>query len=226
MSLAFSDDKARSGRSICRATRDDIDALLDICLASFPESLRWQSPQSLGRKWWDSALTSSSSESWICVENGEIAGFCVLITDEDEEAKVGRQRNGSFLDKLFAVVTHPRLTFFKMQKKIKAVITIASNHSKPGATHSRIESPTWLGLMAVAPHRRGRSLAKHMLRFCEGRTFELNRHVMKLRVDPENKPARGLYERAGFVCTSQTFTNCIYTKVLSHRTRQRRADKS
>ena len=65
LSVAFSDDKARSGRSICRATRDDIDALLDICLASFPESLRWQSPESLGRKWWDATLASSSSESWV-----------------------------------------------------------------------------------------------------------------------------------------------------------------
>lgn len=224
--MAFSDDKARSSRSIYRATSDDIDALLDICLASFPDSLRWQSPQSLGRKWWDATLASSYSESWVCLENGEIAGFCVLITDEDEEAKDSRQRNGSFFDKLFAVVTHPKLTFFKIQKKIGAVMATASNHSKPKAAHSCIEKRTWLGLIAVAPHRRGRSLAKHMLRFCEGRTSELNRHVMKLRVDQDNKSARSLYERVGFVCTSQKSIDCIYTRVVSLQDKQNSSGQS
>lgn len=219
-SLMIFGDGANLNRLIRRATQYDMDALLDICHNSFPDSLRWQSPRSLGRKWWDATLTSRSSETWVCLKNGEMAGFCVLITDEDEEAKDSRQRNGSFLDKLFSVVTHPKLAFFKIWKKIKAAIAIASNHSKPKAAHSRIdENPVWLGLIAVSPRIRGQGLAKQMLYFCGDRTFQLNRHVMKLRVDPENKPARSLYERAGFVCTSQTFTDCIYTKAWSSRTR-------
>ena len=210
-------DGANSNRLIRRATQYDVDVLLDICHNSFPDSLRWQSPRFLGKKWWVAVLASSSSETWVCLQGGEIAGFCVLITDEDEEAKAGRQRNGSFFDKLFAVVTHPKLTFFKIQKKISAVMATASSHSKPKAAHSRIEKRTWLGLIAVAPHRRGRSLAKRMLRFCEGRTSELNRHVMNLRVDQDNKPARSLYERTGFVCTSQKSIDCIYTRVVSQQ---------
>jgi len=204
-----------------------MEALLYICRECFPDSLRWQSPRSLGRKWWDATLTSSSSETWVCLKNGEIAGFCVLITDEDEEVKVGQQRNGSFFDRLFAVATHPKLAFFKIQKKIKAVMATAGNHSEPKATHSRIdENPVWLGLIAVSLSMRGKGLAKQMLYFCGDRAFQLNRHVIKLRVDPDNKPARSLYERTGFVCTSQTSVDCIYTKVLGSQTMQPYADKS
>lgn len=220
-------DGTNLNRLIRRATQYDMDALLEICHNSFPDSLRWQSPQSLGRKWWDATLTSSSSETWVCLKNGEIAGFCVLITDEDEEVKVGRQRNGSFFDRLFAVVTHPKLTFFRIQKKIGVVMATAGNHSEPKAAHSRIdENPVWLGLITVSPRMRGQGLAKQMLRFCGDRTLQLHRQAIKLRVDQDNKPARSLYERTGFVCTSQTPADCIYTKVWSRRTKQRREDKS
>lgn len=219
-------DESSSNKLIRRATQSDVDALLNICRKSFPKSLRWQSPRSLGRKWWDIVLALSSSETWVCSENREITGFCVLITDEDEEAKSGGQRNGSFFDRLFAVVTHPKLSFFKLQKKVRAIMSAVSNHSKPKVAHSRTENPIWLGLIAVTPHKRGTALAKHMLCFGENRASQLNRHVIKLRVDPDNKPAQSLYERVGFVCTSQTSVDCIYTKVLGCQTTQPCVDKS
>jgi len=225
------EDNSNSSHIIRRANQGDIEALLHICRESFSDSLRWQSPRSLGKKWWDATLTSSSSETWVCLKNGEIAGFCVLITDEDEEVKVSRQRNGSFFDRLFAVVTHPKLTFFRIQfrvqKKIGVVMATAGNHSKPKAAYSCIdENPVWLGLIAVSPRMRSQGLAKQMLYFCGDRTFQLNRHVIKLRVDSDNMPSRSLYEQVGFVCTSQKFIDCIYTGVVSQQDKQNGSGQS
>jgi len=218
---------ASSNKLIRRANQSDMEALLYICRESFSDSLRWQSPRSLGRKWWDATLTSSSSETWVCLKNGEIAGFSVLIIDENEDVKISRQRNGSFIDRFFAVVTHPKLTFFRIQKKIGVLMAIAENQSVPKVAHSRIdENPVWLGLIAVSPCMRGQGLAKQMLYFCADRTFQLSRHVIKLRVDSDNIPGRSLYERVGFICTSQKFIDCIYTRVVSQQDQQNSSGQS
>jgi len=217
----ISKDNSNSTPIIRRANQGDIQALLDICGESFPDSLRWQSPRTLGRKWWDATLTSSSNETWVCIKNGEIAGFCVLVTDQNEAVTGGRAHNGSFFERLYAVLAHPKLAFFRIQKKIRGVVATAGNHSKSSPTHSRIDdNPVWLGLIAVSPGTRGQGLAKEMLCFCGDRTFQLDRHAIKLRVDSDNMPARSLYERVGFVCTSQKSIDRIYTRVVTQQDKE------
>ncbi|MHC4742633.1 MAG: GNAT family N-acetyltransferase [Planctomycetota bacterium] len=197
---------------IRRACQDDMHTLLYICRETFPESLRWQSPRFLGRKWWDGTLRSGLSETWILLKNGEAAGFCVLTTDLKEDLQGLRSRGVSPVDKLLAVLTHPKVAFFRIVKRIRSAITVSRSNLKSVFAHTRADdNPVWLDLIGVVPRRRGQGIAKQMLRFCSSRISQLQRGVLKLRVDSDNLPARRLYERVGFVCTSQKGADCVYT---------------
>ena len=78
---------SKRGFEIQRAGLSDIGELVKICRISFPMSPRWQGPDSLGRKWWQTALNAEEVESWVLSDSNAIAAFCAIIINEDRWAE-------------------------------------------------------------------------------------------------------------------------------------------
>jgi GNAT superfamily N-acetyltransferase len=197
---------------IRQGTFNDVNELINICHQSFPESILWNGPYSQAKKWWNSAISSRSAETWICVNNSMVVGFCILITDTKGWDSEKPGRDGACYAKLFALAYCPKLV---LSYPIKYLVELLGQHSNTKAnTSSDTNDQTWIGLIAVMPNMRNRRLAKQMLQVCEDRTSQLGRHIIRLCVQPVNKAAIQFYEKTGFTHTSQTSAGLIYTKAV------------
>jgi ribosomal protein S18 acetylase RimI-like enzyme len=216
----MNNNKQQTGK-MRRANIGDVNALLDICRANFKDSLTWQSPLSLGMKWWISAIGSTACETWVCVNEGRIAGFCVLITDENTWAKERPTRNGSFFRKLLLSATHPKTIFAYIRKKIvRTIIRTGKNQSKD-VIDLYDGDRVWIELTAVAPKQLRQGIATQMFSFCEKRTLELHRQMLTLVVMSDNNTARCFYERCGFTFIGQRPAGCVYVKSVNGTDRQK-----
>jgi ribosomal protein S18 acetylase RimI-like enzyme len=197
-----------------RGTPDDVDALIDICRDSFPESLLWTGTVFSARKWWMSAIASDSCETWICLIGVKIAGFCILITATLAWESERSDRDMNLFARLLAASVSPGFVMRRIWKKIIAVRTASVNESLSATSYKENGSDAWIGLIAVAPQMRRQGLARKMLQFCEERTLQLNRKAIKLVVLPDNRPACLLYKEKGFIRTACIPTGHVYTKIL------------
>jgi ribosomal protein S18 acetylase RimI-like enzyme len=197
---------------IRRATCDDIAALLNICRDSFPGSLLWTGPRFISKNWWKAVVKSDSAETWVCLNDGEICGFGVLVTDMAGWEKLHPDPN--ILVKLCAALMCPRIAFSRLVTMLRVAKKPATACPPSRISEVNIKSSTWIKYFAVSPHMRRHGLAKKILRICEERTLELQRRVVQLFVFSNNEIARRFYMEDGFVCTDHQRRGCVYTKIL------------
>lgn len=191
-----------------------MDALLQVCAESFPDSIRWQSLRSVGERWWSVVLRSQAAETWICVVDDQVVSFSVIVVDSTEWTAEGKERRGSRMTCLCALAVGYKLILPKILKKIRLAKVGRIDRARMVDTRAETGKAFWIELIAVVPHMRGQGLAKKMLLFCESRALELQRHSVGIRVDPANKAAYKLYERVGFVRGKHTASGTIYTKAV------------
>lgn len=174
----------------------------------------------MARRWWSSAIGSDAAETWVSKEDGRVSAFCVLITDEECWAAEEKQREYQAILIGLRFLAFARARWCAIRREAAGSETSSGNKAAESHNHRcKRHKRTWIGLIAVARQMRGRGLAKDLLKVCVDRTAELGHEAIKLRVDRENRPARRLYESAGFVCTSEKGSQCIYTRVCDSRER-------
>ena len=204
---------------IRRATLDDIDALIDICCDSFVDDLRWHSLPFIVRRWWKLYVDSVAREVWVCLTNGEIVGFVILVIDPTKALYENRKRSPCLLMRMLGLIWCPRLVLNHIRKLITAHLmknTIGSANrliesQVVNSGLSKTVNAVWIEPMAVTPKMRRRGLAQELLKHCQKRVVELKMNAIKLGVNISNKAACSLYKKAGFVCTSNGKYTDIYT---------------
>jgi GNAT superfamily N-acetyltransferase len=212
-----------------RVSVADIDSLVDICRDGFPNAVCWQGPRFVARKWWKLRLKCSSSETWVCLNEGRVAGFLGLIINQSEFAKENQKNGIGLLSKTIALMFRPRIALSRIKRlvishtrKNKNVdVSLPSNVQLPNSDFSRGRSVIWIRPMAVSQHMRRRGLGKKILRFSEIRTLALHGEVLKLNVETFNDPAIRLYEKEGFTRTSEASGYIYYTKILKRQTSEK-----
>lgn len=211
-----------------RVSVADIDSLVDICRDGFPNAVCWQGPRFVARKWWKLRLKCSSSETWVCLNEGRVAGFLGLIINQSEFAKENQKYGLGLLSKTIALMFCPRIALARIKRlvishtrKNKNVdVSLPSNVQLPNSDFSKGRSVIWIRPMAVSQHMRRRGLGKKILRFSEIRTMALHGEVIKLNVETFNDPAISLYDKAGFTRTSKASGYIYYTKVLNRQNKR------
>jgi GNAT superfamily N-acetyltransferase len=197
-----------------RATRDDIEFLMDLCRSGFPGTLLWDGPRFLSRSWWTSIVQSSAAETWLFSSDAEPCGICVLVQDMNGWRAEPLRAERSWAVRVCAAALCPQLALPRLAKKLlgpgPAVCQCPTSEAVAAAGGSR----THLRLLAVAPHKRRQGLGRRILQFCEDRTVERGREIIELVVFPENAAARRLYAQQGYVCTNHRRTGCVFTKIL------------
>lgn len=199
---------------IRRATQKDIEGLVKICKESFPGSIRWQNPSLQARRWWTEVIGSLSSETWVCVNNCQIVGLCLLVLDEALYAKEKRQLGGSVFARVCALIISPRVVVHKICEIIADSGSGRGKDFPINIPAPRINKRAWIELIAVALQARGQGLAKEMLQFCVNRALQLGREGIQLSTGAANKAAISCYEKSGFVRTAKKSGKYNYTKLL------------
>lgn len=211
-----------------RVSVADIDSLVDICRDGFPNAVCWQGPRFVAKKWWKLRLKCSSSETWVCLNEGRVAGFLGLIINQSGFAKENQKYGLCFLSKIIALMFCPRIALSRIKRlvishtrKNKNVdVSVLSNVQLPHSDCSEGRSVIWIRPMAVSQHMRRRGLGKKILRFSEIRTMALHGEVIKLNVETFNHPAIRLYEKEGFTRTSKASGYIYYTKMLNRQNKR------
>ncbi len=209
---------------IRRSGCEDIDQLIKICRASFPDSLKWQGPAFYARKWWKSTLQLTSCEVWVCLLDGQPAGFSMLLTDVSRYNKEKCRLSRNPLFALFAFATCPKLFITKILRKISKAIHRPCKDNHAGDIDGLVCSATWLELIAVSSHMRRMGLAARLLEFCVERTKQFGRDAISLRVEANNTNAIRLYEKCGFAGTGQSGSSLAYEKVVNKSSKLQPAD--
>lgn len=197
--------------SVHQAESKDIEALVEISRKSFPKLLRWQIPRFLSRKRWRQILSSEAAETWVCLANGQLAGYVTLVRDITAFRLEKHQYNRFILRKLYYYLFCPRLF---LQMLVRKILMFISRSIKPDSVIQNGPEPincTWIHSIAVDPEMRRNGVATRLLQLCEERTLQLNKVGMKLAVDLDNIVAQNLYENFGFYCTHCGYERKIYT---------------
>ena len=208
----YNDNRTRPDMFIRRVTHEDIDELIKICRASFPDTLRWHCPKFYARKQWETTLGLSSCEAWGCSLDGRIVGLLILVTNVSQHKKEKWELWSRPLAVFCTFATCPKLFTNKLLRRISTVISTNSHISYADDVDS--SSYTWIELVVVSPHMWRKGLGARMLEFSIKRSSQLGREAVKLSVKPSNKNAIRLYEELGFKTTGQSKYGDIYTKVL------------
>jgi hypothetical protein len=104
--------------SFRKAGIEDINALINITKACFPDQIRWQL-QALSRKYWEGALNSSNSKIWIWTVDGEKAGFTQILLDIDGWIKEKKAYDYKLFTKIYSMFLKPKLVIGKLKERIK-----------------------------------------------------------------------------------------------------------
>ena len=199
---------------IRRASLSDVHAFVDICRTAFPRNPRWQGLRSLARRWWQTALSSSGTETWIAQIDGEVLAVCLLVTDETRWVQDKARQSRPLALRLVSAASCPVLTGAKILRALKN--NMNSHQALPPASSDRkVQTRTWIELIAVAARHRRRGLAKCLLRHCEARTKALGKEAICLRVHKANEAAQGLYETTGYQKVNVNGLDTIYSKLIS-----------
>lgn len=208
--------KQTSNSCIRRLKAEGIDAVIDICRKSFPGGIRGQYPRFIATKWWRDAIASVASETWVCFVEGEVTGYVILVMDNSMYSREKRKRRSGIFLRACTAITCPRLLLRRFFKKMVTYGWSSANHMTNSQNHPIQNKCIWIEPIAVAPHMRGRGIARKMLEHCEKRALDLKRGVVWVKVQPQNGPAIKLYEKSEFVLFSRTSATCTYAKVLDH----------
>jgi len=198
--------------SITRGATQDVCHLLRICRASFPHSVRWQGQRQLGERWWESVLSCSGAETWLCSVGGDVAGFIVLVTDGDEWGDTATERQVSWFWAVLSAIQHPNLLVSQFRKKLRlarvADETVKRTNEEGGIYGKRLR----VELLAVKPEMRGKGLARRMMNHCQIRARDICADAIQLTVDPGNTVACKLYEAMGFIHIKSGRSGLVFRK--------------
>jgi len=209
---------------IRRAEINDVDILVEICRAIFTKVTIWQVPRFMAKRRWLSILSSSVTETWLCVSNGQVQGFVLLILDMKKYLREKQEQSGGLLLRVYSHISCPKLSLSKVLSKI---LKLLNRLEEPVAVlKSQVISkrPIWIEPIAVMPQMRRKGLAQELLEHSRKRAVDLGSDAVKLAAEICDKPAISLYEKVGFVPTSNgKYSLVIYTmKVSSEKTEERK----
>ena len=205
----------KNGLFVRRAKPEDINDLIEICRASFRDSLKWRGPRFFARKQWQFILGSAYCETWVCSYDGKVEGYVVLILDANRYNEQKRGQKVDFGTLLFILLIHPWLSITKAVKKISSEGQTNIKHSEVMNSTVKATSQLWIELIAVSSNMRRKSLGTTLLRFCELRAKDMGRKAIKLNVNKANISAIDFYENLGFVITAETKDSYVYVKDLT-----------
>jgi len=200
---------------IRRALDKDIDLLVDICRASFVDSLRWNGSRSFASRWWAVTIESPSCEVWVYFLHEQVKGFVLLVLDEQRYIEESRKRKLRLSEAIGIVVFCPRILAAKILKDLFWSVSSSFKNRYISDESAAIGSYMWIELMAVSPDVQGEGVGKRLLEFSVQRTRALGHRAMMLCVDHDNECALGLYRKYGFTITTQTKHGFRCAKVLS-----------
>jgi GNAT superfamily N-acetyltransferase len=180
-----------------RAESGDVDKLITICRAGFPDTLRWQVGGAPARRWWSAALPSDSCETWVSVSDDDLQGFVVLVTDEQTWAREKRTAKGT-KHWLTALLARPWTLGVHLWRRLRQRFGPDRRDEAVWVARTPPGDRTWVELIAVAPRHRGQGVAADLLQQAEARTRQLERRAVQLTVEAANRPALRRYLRSGY----------------------------
>lgn len=206
---------------IQRATPREVSQLACLCRRSFPESLRWQGLSCVARAWWNSVVSLDTGETYVLRSEDQIVAFCLLVVDEVAWKEQTRRRTSPIWLRLSSALLCPRVVIRALNRKRREVGGRSADGTcciRPAA--GNLADRVWIELIAVSPEQRGKGHAVRLLRKCEARAGALKKSGLGLRVDEDNRAARALYEKAGYVEVACRLGHCYYAKSLNPDTAQ------
>jgi len=201
-------------RNIRRATRVDIEALIEICRIIFPNYLIWCNNRCAG-KWWKCIIRSKSHETWVYQFNNEIVALIRFVIDANSYKMEIRKLRPRFCTLLCVFIMRPRLLFEMILEKIARVTSSSVNYSDNSGLNSHANKSMWFHSIAVLPNMRGKGIGTSMMRFCEQRAVELGFDSAKCFIKTNNNGSIRLHERLGFIRTGKIKDHYSFIKLLS-----------
>ncbi len=199
---------------IRRALEKDIPQIVDICRTGFVNSLRWNGLRMIALKWWSSAITTDSAEVWVMLRNGTVAGFTVLVFNEEKwksEKKIKYGRLMNFLN----VMVNPVFVIRRMVQKRKHVKLCRNYHNSIDVEISMpVSERCWIELIAVKDDYRGCGIGRELIYHCFGIAIDRGKKLISLTVNVLNEKAISLYKKCGFKSVNYVNNKIIMVKVL------------
>jgi len=190
----------------------DLDRLFYICRRCFPENYRWSSLMPIGKNWWKVVLKSQSTQTWVAEDHSGIYAFCLLVIDSELWKKENKRRSGPYIFRVLSVLSCPVLAVWTRLWRIALVRLADRRQREYSAASQNFERTAWIELIAVLPHRRNQGCGAWLLQNCEEKALLNGATGIELRVDAQNTSARRMYERVGYVLSSERSGGCLYRK--------------
>ena len=192
-----------------KAESRDIEELIDISRKCFPEAVRWQIPRILARRRWGKILKSQIADTWVCYLNERVAGYVILIKDNNATIAKHCHYDRHLLGRIIYLLLCPQLIFKKLARKIRVIRN--KNIIIPKIQDGeKLQNYTWVDSIGVRPEMRKKGVARKLLNICKNRTLELEKEGIKLSVETKNIAAKNLYQDFGFHCELSKYDTEVY----------------
>ncbi len=196
----------------------DIDRMHSIKRESFPDYLKLRLPLRYWRRWWNFVILSPTAEAYVVVVDGTVAGFAVMVTDEENFRQGVKSIKPSVIDYAFLLLSSLKQVSLLFKKGTLRARSLASENpvqANPVRHSDDFANRTWLEEWAISRKYRGRGLARMFLEYIERRATSLKHGNVSLMVQQHNRLAKSIYERSGYVPVSQTPGYAFYRKELT-----------
>lgn len=192
---------------------NDVEDIIILNRNSFPDSLKERAPSYYLKKWWGFLVDSPSVEVYVITSNKIIAGFAVLVINEDNYKKDSKLYKLPKQIILYTLLTSPQCLFY-LSQKIIARIRAKSVYKLQTENNSYLEKRTWIELAALSNEYQGKGLAKQLFLFLEKRTRELNCNTICSLLNKNNHAVIFLHKSLGYSKTGESAEHFYYKKSL------------
>lgn len=220
-----SDSEATMGNiseySIMRATKRDIDEVINICRRCFPKSLKKQLHKFVVKRKWIFILESGAVEIYIIKRNGHIISFYELVVDVQLfNGLKGKESNILMIASyLVTAILHPKCAIHAGLNFLKTIRYSLGDNSKSLQGTRTVEAAkiAWGELQGVTQEHRGMGLSKLMQRYILTRCEALGKQVIRAIIDLENMPVLKLHKSFGYNVKDKTKYGYLIEKELIER---------
>lgn len=202
---------------IRRMRRSDIKRLVAISRSCFPLVLRWRAPVAHCMRWWEMALESSASETWVSAgtDEGEASGYAIIVKDVPSYELEKKRRQPDYLTRTLMIFLNPHILLINILRSIFLQFSKSTGTTLTPETDLKSGARLWIEPIAVTPRFWGRGIASALIDFIEKKARELNCSHIYLSVERHNRHAIRLYERKSFRCISRYKNQCYYRKMIA-----------
>jgi GNAT superfamily N-acetyltransferase len=184
----------------------DLDLVSGLLKNSFGNSVRWQLPAFI-RKKYVRALMGEGSKGFIYSEGMVDVGFVLMVYDHDLFISRRQRYEPDLLTKAYLVVRCPRLCFDRLRR-----FFAPENEKERPLRLFYPEDTLWIDLMAVSVGWQKRGIGTKLVEFCVS-TASANgfRHI-GVAAEREDLGVNRFYKQNGFVAARVTWGHNIYIR--------------